>query len=518
MRIETDPLAFDEFLTDESNAHAAEANSIEAVLFPTEEAELAEAMRDACRRRKRVTVSGAGTGVTGARVPKSGGIVVSMSSMVNVRPREGWERVEYLGLSGKSSFLLDRAGCAAIVPPGIPLLELMGALPKAFQYPPDPTETSAQVGGTIATNASGARCFRYGATRAWVYGLRVVLANGNTLELSRGCIVAGNDGFLDFTSDQGREYRVPMPRYAMPSVKHNAGVFAKPGMDLVDLFIGSEGILGVVTEARLRLAERPKNVISDIAFFADDAAALKFADWLRPMRDGPMLAVEYFDGSALEFIREERAEVPSRAGAAIFFEMVGEGADPLVPFDGMLRELGAVEDWCACGERDVRDLKEFRHSLPDRVNAYLRERQSHKMGTDMAVPLPRFPEMMDAYRSAGERFRKAFPRHGAHHVLFGHVGDCHLHFNFLSETREELAMAKKLYLELAHRAVALGGTLSGEHGMGKKTLEVDGRPVPYIQLMYGEDGLRQIAAAKAAVDPDFLLNSGNIVPSPGATR
>ena len=178
-----------------------------------------------------------------------------------------------------------------------------------------------------------------------------------------------------------------------------------------------------------------------------------------------------------------------------------------------LRGLSLVEDWCALNEKDVAGLKEFRHSLPDRVNAYLKERGSHKLGTDMVVPPGMFREMMDFYGNVAESFRKQFPRVGTHTVLFGHIGDCHLHFNFISHTEEEMARAKELYVAMARKAVSLGGTLSGEHGIGKKTLLVEGRRTPYLELMYGEKGLREIAEMKKALDPNLLLNVGNIVPS-----
>ncbi|MFH0815866.1 MAG: FAD-binding oxidoreductase [Methanobacteriota archaeon] len=513
MRVETSSEAFEEFLTDESNAHYAEPGSVEAVYFPASESELAEILRDASLQKKKVTVSGAGTGVTGARVPKSGGLVVSMAEMVRIEARDGFERVEYLGLAGPSSFLLDRSGLRAVVPPGIPLLELTGALPKTAIYPPDPTETSAQVGGTVATNASGARCFNYGATREWVQGLRVVLTNGDTLGVKRGKICASPDGYFDFRSEQGNRYRFGIPTYKMPAVKHNAGLYSKPGMDLVDLFVGSEGILGAISQVELRLAPKPGGIASDIAFFRTGDSAMRFADWLRPMRAEGILSVEYFDENSLGFIREENPEVPEGAGGAIFFEMACGEPSSLAPIEKRLRELGSTEDWCANNERDVRGLKEFRHSLPDRVNAYLRERRSHKMGTDMAVPDGRFGEMMEAYSSAGAAFSKAFPRPGAHFVLFGHAGDCHLHFNFISENAEELAMAKNLYVGLAERAVSLGGTLSGEHGMGKKVLDVRGKPTPYIELMYGRKGMEEIASVKKALDPRRILNAGNVVPA-----
>jgi len=120
--------------------------------------------------------------------------------------------------------------------------------------------------------------------------------------------------------------------------------------------------------------------------------------------------------------------------------------------------------------------------------------------------------MVRAYREADEAFTTAFPRPGVHSVLFGHLGDYHLHFNFITQTDAEMTFAKKLYVKLARKAVALGGTVSAEHGVGKKTVELDGQRVPYLQLMFGKEGLAQIAAIKRALDPHLTLNVGNMVP------
>ncbi len=167
-----------------------------------------------------------------------------------------------------------------------------------------------------------------------------------------------------------------------------------------------------------------------------------------------------------------------------------------------------MNDWSGPPEQ----FKEFRHSLPDTVNSYLKQNESHKLGTDFAVPEDGFEQMMMAYREADKMLKDAFPRAGVHSVLFGHLGDYHLHFNFITHTAAELAFAKRLYVKLAQKAVQLGGTISAEHGVGKKTVELNGRQAPYLQLMFGKDGLTQIAAAKRSLDPHLILNVGNMLP------
>jgi len=478
------------YLADESGAFRARTEDVTALCLPQTEADIVEIIGTANRDKTLVTISGGGTGITGSRVPMHGGWVLSC------------ERY-------RTPISINAGAKRASLPPGISLAELDSALPPALIYPPDPTEKSAFLGGSVATNASGARCFNYGPTRNWIEGLRVVLGDGEVLDIRRGDHLAA-DGNLDLTSESGKNYSLTLPTYKMPDVKNAAGVFSKDDMDSIDLFIGSEGIFGIFTEVRVKLEERP-DMVSDIAFFKDSGDALAYADQARSMRDRGLLSLEYFDANSLEFMRSEYPGIMDNLNAAVFTEFKRDG-QLLSDISESQARHKACEDWCALTSADARDLKELRHALPEGINTYLREHESYKLGTDFVVPGDRFSEMLDHYQKAGQGYKNRFRREGMHYLLFGHIGDHHLHFNFITHTDEERQAARNLYAELAAKAVELGGTVSGEHGVGKKTIRHEDREIPYLQLMYGEAGLREIARVKKAFDPKGLLNVGNMIP------
>lgn len=500
----TDADALEEFDTDESGSvHAA---NIEAIYYPETTADVVAILREGNDRGVPVTVSGAGTGITGARVATSGGLVMSMLALREATPRPELELIEREHYGQRYVIYLDREGKEAYVPAGMSLELLEQMLPEDLYYPPDPTEATATVGGTIATNASGARTFHYGATRQWVTGLEIVLPTGEVVWIDRGDVTEA-DGFLRFA-----DRAVPIPQYHMPDVKNAAGLYAKPGMDLLDLFIGCEGILGVVTQARLKLAERPEETISEIAFFATEEQALGFVDDMRAAAtEGvPVLSLEYFNGNALRFM--QHPAVRGEHGAAVYVEIVGD-MDQAEALLEALEVHEVAQDWFAETAEDRKEQREFRHSLPEGVNTYVRRQGSHKLGTDFAVPPDRFAEMIALYRQIGEQFTTRCPHDGEHWLMFGHIGNYHLHFNFLPRNEEELQVAGELYAQLAQAAIQMGGTISGEHGVGKKTIVINGERVPYLQVMYGQKGLAQIAATKRALDPKWILNPGNMVPA-----
>ncbi len=208
----------------------------ERVIVARDEAEVIAALREAYSGGIAVTVAGAGTGVTGARVP-FGGWVLSLEKLNGLEVHPGY----------------------AIAGAGALLRDVHAAAQRSGQfYPPDPTETSSAIGGNIGTNASGSRSYKYGSTRRWVERLRVVLADGRAMSVGRG-------EAIDFEPEP-----IPLPNVT----KNTAGYLLRSGMDWVDLFVGSEGTLGVVTEATLRLLPAPSAMLSGVVFFRGDEEAL----------------------------------------------------------------------------------------------------------------------------------------------------------------------------------------------------------------------------------------------------
>jgi D-lactate dehydrogenase (cytochrome) len=286
-------------------------------------------------------------------------------------------------------------------------------------------------------------------------------------------------------------------------------------MDPIDLFIGCEGLLGVVTEVEIGLVDRIEKTLSVIAYFGSRDGAFDFVDCGVTGRGTfDFLSLEYFDRRALDFLRAKYPDIPRGAAGAVLFELPYDKLEEHNPYPGnslvtrlraVLDEHRCVAHWAIPGSRRE-DMRLFRHALPEAVNEYVRQRAG-KIGSDMAVPHARFREMMDVYEREAEASGIPF-------VMFGHIGDDHVHLNFLPENAEEAGRAKLAYTRLARAAVAFGGTISAEHGVGKKTIiDERGRSVPYLMALYGERGLEAIARVKRALDPKCILNVGNMVPA-----
>ena len=440
----------DSYLSDTSGlkGHA------ERVVVPASEAELLDAVREAARGKVPITVSGAGTGVTGGRVPL-GGWVVSL------------EKFRRLEISG---------GCA-LAGAGVSLEAIQITAERSRQfYAPDPTERTASIGGNIATNASGSRSFRYGSTRRHVLGLRVVLMDGRLMHMQRGDPV-------DF----------PVPQIPLPKVtKNTAGYLLAPGMDWVDLFVGSEGTLGIVIEAELTLLPKPADVLAGVIFLDSDDTALDAVDAWRNL-DG-LRMIEYFDSSSLALMRPSNSEIPSEAGAALLIEQ--ENGD--IEF---WADHAPGDSWFAENDQDRERFRRFRHALPELVNSTVRQRGFMKINSDYAVPVDRNREMLSYYHSV-------LRREGLNYVIFGHIGDAHVHINVLPNSEEESKRGQALMIDCARKAVELGGTVSAEHGLGKRKAHL-------LALQYSADDIAAMKAVKRRLDPDWLLNRGNVFGEPG---
>lgn len=492
MLIKSSPDEIQSFLADASNmpgGHAAR------VVFPESAEEVAVALAEASHERTPVTVSGAGTGVVGGRVP-FGGTVLATARLNRIKEivREGH-------------------GGRAVAEAGVVLADFQRAVSlQDLLYPPDPTEWSCYLGATVATNASGARTFKYGPTRKYIHRLKMALTTGDVLDLARGEIYANSSGRLSIPLPQGKSINAHLPSYCMPQTrKHASGYYVAPGMDAIDLFIGSEGTLGVITEVETKLLPKPEGVLSGVVFFKSEENLLAFVREARAFslharekNEADKIdarALEYFDAAALRFLRAKYALVPDSAAGAVFFEqeVTAETEDCLMTaWLALLERHEALLDdsWFATNEHDRAQMREFRHQLPVLVNEWLAHHNQRKVSTDMAVPDEEFAGMLRFYKEMLRACKLQY-------VIFGHIGDNHIHVNIMPRDETEAATAREIYRKFIERAVEVGGTISAEHGIGK--LKRD-----YLRVLYSEQHLREMAALKRAFDSACILGRGNI--------
>ena len=508
---------FPDGLRDESRR----TGTADGIAFPSTVDEVCDLLRHAAEQKSPVTIQGARTGIAGGAVP-NGGLVLSLARMDRI-----------LGVA------FDDAGSARVrVQPGVTLTALRAFLDGAsidtsgwsgaareallclrserWMFTPDPTETSASIGGMVACNASGACSFAYGATRGHIRALTVALADGDLLDLKRGAQRATGRQFR-LTTRSGRILTGVAPAYTLPTVKNAAGYYAAPDMDLIDLFIGSEGTLGAIVEIELALRPRPPVTWGVVCFLPDEARALDFVEWAREpgTRGGAKrpVAVEYFDQGVLDLLRQARAngahlpQLKDGWTQAVYVEYAVADEETAAACSADLAHWlaargGSAEDtWAAIEESGLRRLKEFRHAAPEQVNLRIGERQREhpgltKLGTDLSVP--------NAYlRQAMAMYRRDLAEAGLEYVVFGHIGDNHVHVNILPRNMQEYAQGKALYESWAQQVVTWGGSVSAEHGIGKLKVNL-------LQVMYGTDGIAEMRALKRVFDPDGQLNTGNL--------
>jgi len=461
----TDPALIAGYLKDASNVQG----HADALLRPSTDAEVAAIVRHCQTQGIPLTVTAARTSTTAAPVP-FGGWVMSLERL---------NRVHAIGEGG---------ACADA---GVLLGELQAQIEAtgAF-FPPDPTSRhDCTLGGAIACNASGARSFRYGPTRPWIDAVDVVLPTGEQRHVTR---------------------QDPLPpgwpavAWTEPAVKTAAGYSPTP--NLLDLLIGSEGTLGVITRAWVRTIPLPADVFALMVWFPNRTAAVDFVQRARARAraQDPLVAprcLEYFDHHCLALAAARLGEVPPDARAAVFCEQeVGpEGEDAhLTAWWELLEDTDALADdtLVANDPPSQQRLLALRHAVPAGVNETVARNGMPKVGTDLAVPDDALIELMDAYEAST-----------LDHVLFGHIGDNHLHLNLLPKTTEELEQARAWYAHLARLAIARGGTVSAEHGIGKLKRG-------YLRSMLGDDVLERFAALKRAADPSWILGRGTLLDAP----
>ena len=467
----TDPETIAPYLKDASNFFEGQANE---VVIPENREELIAYLKET---QSPVTLAGAGTGLTASRIPL-GGAVVSL------------ERFNQMGS------VMDGA---IQVGPAVTLKQLQDHLKNSgWFYPPNPTEWLASIGGTLATNASGARSYKYGTTRQFVLAADIVLSDGRTASVRRGETI---DQPLQLSD--GTTIDFPSVKFKSPKCKNAAGYFVQPGMDWLDIFIGSDGTLGGFTECTLKLLKAPFEFLSGILFMEQEEKCWELLEKIRASQEDNIspCSLEYFDCRSLKRLKQKFSNIPEKAQAALFFE---QDVDSQEEYDlclgvwyGFLENENILLDdsWFAQGPKDIEKFYDFRHELPLMINEENSRLGRTKMGTDMAVSDEHFREMMEFYRDT-------LAVSGLDFVMFGHIGDNHLHINLLPDGKQ-LSQARELYTTMVDQILKWGGTISAEHGVGK--LKKD-----YYHKMIGDQALKELQEIKNSLDPLGRFGIGNL--------
>ena len=421
------------------------ASPPDIVVWPETTAEVSDVLAAATDRGIPVTPFAAGTGIEGNAVPTRGGISLDLTRMDDVReirPADRQIDVEP-GVIGSA---VDDAVAA-----------------HGLFFPPLPTSGEmATIGGMIATNASGKRTVKYGKVGDWVREIEVVLADGSVL-------TAGTEAAK-----------------------------SSSGYNLRDLIVGSEGTLGVVTRATLALAGRPEQTrVGRATFSTSSAATSAAADVVGSGVD--VSAVEFVDGQSArmvnEFIGSDLPEKP-----ALFLEFQADhGVDEEVEFCRRVLDAHDPVAVVLGDETPGTDIWKPRRELADAVRAYYPDRRSLHAG-DVAVPLGSFSALVEHVHDLADEHEIPIP-------TFGHAGDGNVHFDILVDPTDESAVesAADVYDDIVTTGIDLGGTATGEHGIGRNKRE-------FLRVEHGETGVRTMRSIKDALDPSGTLNPGKIFP------
>lgn len=512
----TDSGILEAYLEDASGAPPGRAA---ALLRVTGEQEAAAWLRRTAPSAVPVLFQAARTSLTGGAIPRDE-VVLSVERMCDIGAVE------------------QAAGPARVTAgPGVRLEDLQCHLEeRGWYFPPVPTYQQAMLGGVTSTNAGGAATFKYGVTRDWVHGLRVLLFNGDLLRVERGQAVARPGERFRIRLSDGSTVEVPTPAHRLPDLKKiSAGYYASDPLDLVDLFVGSEGTLGLITAVTIDLVPQPGSVVTGMAFVATLRAALDLAGELRREAEGArrscdplgpdVRSIEFLDDNCLRLLREVgadrtlRVRIPESSEAALLFEMelpeqvsnddaqaalaavierqepAWEG--PLVRLFRILERHGALEDLEFAFPQDAdrrHALNELRETVPRQVLERLAQRarrdpEVKKVGGDLIVPFERVPEMMELYR-------EGFVRRELPFAIWGHLSDGNLHPNAIARSGDEVRLGYEALLEFADHAARLGGCPLSEHGVGRSSVKQK-----TLRRFVGGEAIRRMREIKRALDP-----------------
>jgi D-lactate dehydrogenase len=415
----------------------------DAVVFPRTHEQVVALVRACREHRVPLTARGRGTNTTGASVPVAGGMVASFERMDRI-------------------VRIDPDDRLAVVEPGVLNGDLQAALAEhGFFWPPDPTSAPyCTIGGNLACNAGGPRAVKYGSTRENTLGLHAVAGTGEAFR----CGVNTTKGAT--------------------------------GYDLTRLLIGSEGTLALITEATLKLTPSPSARRTLRATYADVASAARAVARIMAQPVTPC-ALEFMDGTALELARRHAGDGVPEAGALLMIEVDGEADTLHAAVEAVSRAArgdGLIDLHAAADADEASTLWAARRAL----SPAQRSLSPNKINEDVVVPVSRLPDLVAAI----ERLAR---EHGLPIVSFGHAGNGNLHVNLLPRDADELERAEPCLRSLFETVVALGGTLSGEHGIGLSKRD-------FMPKALDTETLAFMRGIRHSFDPDGILNPGKLLP------
>jgi FAD/FMN-containing dehydrogenase len=444
--IRTDPPELTRFGRDASHVEGRPM----AIVAPQDPDDVVALVRWARATGTPLVARGAGSSLGGESVPVRGGIVVDLSgwnSVVEIHPEERWARVG----------------------PGIVNRDLQVALaPRALFFPPNPGSwTTSTIGGNVGTNASGPRSFRYGPTRAWIRSVDAVLGTGEKVHWGSSV--------------------------AKRSV----------GPDLLSLFVGSEGTLGIATEVTVRLAPRPSIRRGVVVPLPEGLALGPVTLTLSAATGTGLSAIEYLDRNCAEELSGRGDLDRAGEGPLLLLEVEAdsseEGEVRFARVRAILTRAGVTSPPAVYEDADAL------WTVRGRAGVALDERLGSRIREDVAVPLASIDLLIRELQQVGEREHTPL-------YLFGHLGEGSLHPNYAVDPGS--ASAQRIRAGVLEASLRLGGTISGEHGIGALKS-------PFLERELGPAGVRLLRAVKRACDPDGILNPGKLYPpepGPGAER
>ena len=414
----------------------------DAVIFPRDEDDISKVLKY-CNEHKIIIVPrGAGSGFTGGALPSSGGIVLAMEKHMN------------------KILEIDMKNMVAVVQPGVINMDLQRAVEEVgLFYPPDPaSQEYSTIGGNVSENAGGMRAAKYGITKDYVMATRAVLPNGDIIK-------AGKRTIKDVA-----------------------------GYNISGILIASEGTLAVLSEITLRLIPKPKMTKTAMGIFKSVNDAMNAV--YKTMASGVTpVAMEFLDNLTIRAVEQTfNKGLPVDAGALLVTDVDGNLEDDLdfqlSQIEKVFKENGCYEFKIAKDKKESSDLWFARRNASPALSVY----GSKKLNEDVTVPRSALPELLEKFYAIADKYNVKIP-------CFGHTGDGNVHTNVMVDGKdpEQVKIAYQAIEEVFQATVDLGGTLSGEHGIGLAK-------APYMSMAFTPEEMALFKSIKMAFDPNNILN------------